>query len=118
MEFKHEPIMLKECIANLNINENENLKQAIIREVKEETGIDLSQKEINFYKTKYVDYTEYQFIYHCFHCELKEKPELDLNLNEHQLYLWTKPEDAMDLNLIQDEDSCISDYYNLKGKIK
>lgn len=100
------------------VEKDENLKQAIIREVQEETGIDLSKKEVEFYKTKYVDYTEYQFVYHCFHCELEEKPKVDLNLNEHQLYIWTRPEDAMRLNLIQDEDSCISDYYNLKMERK
>lgn len=97
------------------VEKNETLKQAIIREVMEETGIDISKEEVIFYKTKYVEYPEYQFIYHCFHCNVEERPKVDLNLNEHQLYVWIKPEDAMKLNLIQDEDSCLADYYNLKN---
>ena len=96
------------------VEKGETLKEAIIREVKEETGIDISDKNFKFFKTKYVTYDEYQFIYHCFHCKLDYFPKVKINNKEHQLYTWIEPKKAMKLNLIQDEDNCLMDYYNLK----
>ena len=95
------------------VEKGETIKQAIEREVEEETGIDISNKDYKFFKTKYVTYDDYQFIYHCFHCKLNYLPHVEINNIEHQWYVWIKPEDAMKLNLIQDEDNCLMDYYNL-----
>lgn len=95
---------------------NENIKEAIIREVKEETSIDLTYENVEFYKTKYVDYDDYQFIYHSFHCTLNNNPNVKINKNEHQLYIWETPEKSLKIDLIQDEDSCIMDFYKLKAQ--
>lgn len=100
------------------VENNESINDAIIREVKEETNIDLEKEKLKFFKTKYVVYDEYSFIYHSFHYELENKPEVIINEKEHQEYMWITPIESLNLNLIEDENTCIEDYYNLKLKDK
>ena len=95
------------------VEKNETIQEAIIREVKEETNLDLDINQIEFFKTKYVVYDEYSFIYHSFHYNLKKMQDVKINEEEHQEYMWINPEKSLKLNLIEDEDSCIVDYYNL-----
>ena len=94
--------------------ENESIYDAIYREVKEETGIILDMSKIVFYKTKFVKYKKYDFIYHMFYYNLNKDVDIRINKNEHQDYLWVSPSDSLKLDLIEDEDMCIKDYFNLK----
>ncbi len=89
----------------------EKIDDAILREVQEETGLEL--KNIKYFKKLYVQYPEYEFIYHIYHKKLKEKPQIKINLEEHKKHIWKSPEQALEENLIQELDACIKMYYKI-----
>jgi 8-oxo-dGTP pyrophosphatase MutT (NUDIX family) len=96
------------------VNSNENMLDALVREVAEEIGLLTDRENYVFFEKYYVRYSEYDFIYHVYHLIVKEKPTLTINLKEHKNHQWVKPADALKLNLIQDEDMCIKWMYSLK----
>jgi ADP-ribose pyrophosphatase YjhB (NUDIX family) len=93
------------------INQQEKLYKAVLREVKEETGVKLEKSDINYFKELYVKYPKYDFIYHIFEVSLKKKPEILINESEHKAYKWVKPEVALSMNCIEDLDKCIQLFY-------
>lgn len=97
------------------VEKKETPLQAAIRETKEETGIDISSQPIEILKTVYIEYSEKNhFIYHTFRTKLKADPSMvKINFNEHKGFTWVKPEDALKMDLLQDEDACIiKDYFS------
>ncbi len=90
----------------------ENLSDAIIRELQEETGITLVEPPS--YITKlFVSYPTYEFIYHIFHLSLPNLPKILINPKEHKEYRWISPLDALDgtIPLIGELDNCIRYVY-------
>ena len=86
---------------------------AIIRELKEETGIEIKKEELNFYKTFFVSHQDRDFLYHYFNVHLKKEPEIVLSEKEHKGFSWVTVEEALKMPLILDEDYCIKDYYGI-----
>lgn len=95
---------------------DESIIEAIVREAREETGADLLEDKLGFYKTKYVEYEEYHFVYHMFFYKLDQLVEIKIDPNSHQEYIWEYPEKCLELNLIQDLDKCIIDYYRINSE--
>lgn len=89
----------------------ENINEAILREISEETGLKLD--DLNYFKKVYVQYPTYEFIYHIYHKKLKEQPQIKINPEEHKEYIWRSPQEALEENLIQELDTCIKIFYNL-----
>ena len=94
------------------IENGENPKEGIIREVKEETGIELNKSELNKFKLIYVRYPEIDFEYYMFYVIMKEKPQVSLDGKENSNYLWTTKEGALKLPLIPDEGPCVELFFN------
>ncbi len=95
--------------------DNENLKEAMIRELQEETGIEDKEektlkKDFLFGKlhTTFVRYDNYDFEYHEFILDKfindKKQPKVILNKNEHCWYKRILPHEALTLDLMPDED--------------
>lgn len=97
------------------VEKDESLLNAIIRETKEETGFNLNDKEVNYFKKFLVRYDEYDFIYHIFYLKLKNKPDIILEENSHKCFNWVRSKTSLsDYNLIQDLDECIKQFYGIK----
>lgn len=92
---------------------SETIRRAILREVEGETGIRLTDNQVVFLETLYVRYFDYDFIYHIFRTELMERPLIDISTGEHQGFRWVSPEEALRMNLVTDEDTCIKRTYAL-----
>jgi len=95
------------------VHEGENLAQTAIRETKEETGFNFSEEEMKFFKTVWVRFPEYDFVYHIFYADLDEKKEIRINSKEHKDAKWASPFDVLKLPLIGDLDGCINLFFGI-----
>lgn len=95
------------------IDNGENESLAILREIKEETGVLISLNDLIHLDKVYVVYPDYQFIFHIFKVVVPEKPTVIINPEEHKDYNWLSPEEILKLDLIPDFDECLKMYYNL-----
>lgn len=91
----------------------EHHTEAAIREVFEETWIQLSETKIKFLQKVYVQHKDHDIIYYTHKYIIDEKPRVSLNPQEHIDFQWMKPEDVLHTNLIEDEDLCIKKFFNL-----
>jgi 8-oxo-dGTP pyrophosphatase MutT (NUDIX family) len=95
------------------VDKDEDLFKAMVREMSEETGYTAVANELQYFDKLFVRYGDYDFIYHVFHLPLQEKPEIKIHPKEHKTHLWETPENALLMNLIQDEDTCIKMFYKI-----
>ncbi len=95
------------------IEGSETPDEAILRELHEETGINLKKDRITYFGKVFVRYSEYDFIYHIFHTKLSEKTNIKIKESEHIKFVWATPKEALDLPLVQDLDACIKLFYNI-----
>ena len=93
------------------VEKEEDKTEAMVREMREEIAVDAHPDNLRHFKELYVRYDDYDFIYHIYHYPLPHKPDLTINPAEHKAHTWVKPEEALTMNLIQDEDACISRFY-------
>src|SRR3989344_2824151 len=93
------------------IEQGESREAALVREIEEEIGSILSPEDVEHFDTVYVRYPEYDFFYHMFHAQLKQKPQIILNAKEHKNFRWATPFQALKLPLVQDEDTCVRLFY-------
>jgi 8-oxo-dGTP diphosphatase len=94
------------------IEKNETPRQAIAREVFEETGILIPKKNFVHFKKYFIKYSDFDFIYDVFSTTLKEKPKVILN-KEHKAFTWMSPRNAFSLSLMEDEDVCIKKFFKI-----
>jgi len=92
-------------------DKGEALEQALVREVAEETGIELSPQALKKIGVAYVRYPEFDFTNHQYHVTLSERPEVNLKLDEHSDYVWATPQETLKMDLIMDQDQCFREYY-------
>jgi len=68
------------------IDSRETPEQAVLREVREETGLRLEPGQPAFFRTVYVRYPDYDFIYHMFQTGLTSRPTISLTPREHSAF--------------------------------
>jgi len=95
------------------IDQGENELEAIIREIKEETGQKVLAEELEYLSKVYVKYPEYHFIYHMFRVKLDKKADVILSTSEHKDYKWIAPQEALNLELVRELDRCLKMSYLL-----
>src|SRR3989344_435171 len=82
------------------INPDEKALEAMLREIKEETGFEINPSKIKSFGQTYVAYPEFDFTYHIFHTTMNLRLKVNINLEEHKDYLWTSPINALNLDLV------------------
>lgn len=93
--------------------EDINKIEAVLREIKEETGLSLNENELNFHKTFYVTHFGFNFLYHYFNYNLNEESDIVLSEREHKAFIWATPQEALEMSLVLDEDHCLKDYFGI-----
>ena len=110
----HKPQGNTWCLPAGKVDEGEDVYSAIVREVREETGMDLSKGSVEFIMPFYVSHEGYSFIYQVFK-SLVDSSDVIINPKEHKEYKWTTPKEALSIqNLMPDEDECIRICYGIK----
>ncbi len=108
--MKRQPHRSEPCkwgIPGGKVEKGETAHQAVRREIKEETGLDLPH-EVKHLGTVYIRYPEVDFIYHMYGHDLTDYPaEIVVDPVEHEEYRWMTLGDALKLPLIRGEDECI-----------
>ena len=92
-------------------NDKEPLIKTACRETFEETGLAIRQSKIAFFKTLYVRYPEYDFVYHIFHTTIDRQAKIKINKQEHKDARWLTPQEALELPLIGDLDGCLNLFF-------
>lgn len=93
------------------VDPGESLEAAMSREIGEEIQYLPPGGSLKHLARFYVRYPQMDFTYDLFRAVLKEEPKITLKQDEHTEYAWCMPNDALRLNLIQDEDACIEYAY-------
>lgn len=90
------------------IEKSETPQEAVIREIGEETGLDISQKPIEYLEKVYIRYPTYDYVFHMLKTDIVGTPEdIKLSFREHKGFTWVTPTDALSLPLMPDEDTLI-----------
>jgi len=90
------------------------IEEAIIREIREETGLIINKSELTFHKKFFITHLSFSFFYHYFNLKFKKIPNIIISENEHKEFAWMTKEEALNKQLVADEDYCIKDYYGIK----
>lgn len=94
------------------VENRENLKKAIYRENFEETGIKIEDYQLNKdKKCYYVRHDDIDFMFYVYSVELITKPKVIINSEEHSEYSWFTPQEALGIDLVEDEEIPISDFF-------
>ena len=97
------------------ICKGEPLLEAVIREIAEETGYSLDPEYVHHIATLYIRVPNFDFQYHMFDYqkEISSPGAVKINFAEHKGFTWSTPQDALNMNLITDEDICIEITFGL-----
>lgn len=98
----------------IDSRDNNDIKTAVIRELQEETGLNLKEEDLFFYKTFFVVYPDKKYFYHYHKVFLREEVDIVIEDQEHQAFTWVKKEEALEMPLVMHEDYCLKDFYGIK----
>jgi 8-oxo-dGTP pyrophosphatase MutT (NUDIX family) len=93
------------------VEKNEDKSQSVLRELKEETGIVALSEDVNFRRTVFVRFPDYNFVYHMYSLDLQLQPNVIIDIASHKDYVWVTPEEALKIKLMPDLDACIKIEY-------
>ncbi len=93
------------------VDASETPRQAMAREIFEETGLAISESSLVPFGSMFEREIGHDFVYHQFSTQLIEKPEVKVRTEEHKDFKWVTPQEALKMNLIHDEDTCIELFY-------
>ncbi|MBS0605116.1 MAG: NUDIX hydrolase [Verrucomicrobia bacterium] len=92
-------------------DKGETPQQTVIREIREETGIEMPTDELCYFGKVFVRYPEMDYTFHLFEYRTEDIPDVEYNPGEHAGYTWVTFEEALKLPLIPGEEECISLVY-------
>lgn len=88
--------------------------EAVLRELKEETGIVLSPDVVKELDKVYITNTvrnKFSYVYHMFWASYNGSRGITINPEEHKGFTWVTPKDALKMALMDDEDICVKMIY-------
>ncbi len=96
------------CVPGGKLEKGEPPMHAVIREVKEETGIELREEALNYCRKVYIRFPGRDFVLHIYRTHLKNLPErLKIAPEEHSSYRWVTLEQACEMPLIPGGSDCL-----------
>jgi mutator protein MutT len=99
-------------------DKGETAEQTAIREIREETGIQIPKESMSYFGQFYVRYPDMDYNFHIFEYEIDKLPEVKYNPKEHAGYRWVTLEEASQMPLIPGEEECIAYVYSSDNPFK
>ena len=93
------------------VHTDENVRVAMVRELREETGIDVVSSGLQYFSKICVRHAQCDFTYYMFSTRVNKKPMIRVSRQEHTRYRWVSPRQALSLNLVEDLDECIERFF-------
>ncbi len=93
------------------IDAGETPSQAMVRELFEETGMQIPESDLSYFDSIFVRHEGRDFVYHMFSTQLPDRPKVTLNPGEHQAFIWISPSQALEMDLLHDNNECIKLFY-------
>jgi len=109
----HKPEWNTRGVPAWKVNDGEKILNTMIRELREETSHQISHSKLTYFQKTFVQYPNYDFVYHIYHAKLNQTPIIKINDDEHKDFKRVTPQEALAMDLIQDEDTCIKIFYGL-----
>ena len=94
---------------------NESLEEAIMRELLEEVSLASEGLELLYHSKYYVEHYGYQIVFHVFRTDLDDPSKVKLNKNENQSLLWVTPEESVELDLVEEQETVIRQMYDVSA---
>jgi mutator protein MutT len=94
-------------------DEGETAEETVIREIREETGINMKEQSLGYYGKYYVRYPNMDYVFHIFEYRSEDFPKVKFNPKEHADYRWVTLQEALQMTLIPGEEECISLVYGI-----
>lgn len=98
------------------LEKGETAKEALIREVYEEIGIEIRKSGIQQMGRLFIRLPSMDYVFHLFLASLAQFPFLTLALDEHEEWQWVTVEEALQLPLIKGGEEALNYYQSFKKK--
>lgn len=95
------------------LEDGENIDSAMVREIKEETGLKFKIDELDYVQPTYVKYPDYDFVFHLYRIKLDSKPDVTIFSDEHSDYAWFSSEELKEKNIVNGLWECVERVYFL-----
>jgi len=89
----------------------EGFPDAMLREIKEETGFDVLREKLRFFGSYFVRDGDFDFGWHMFSIELDSVPDVLINPHEHSEFRWVTQAEASTLSLIPDQHETMQIFF-------
>lgn len=98
------------------LHAGEPIIEAIAREVFEETGYQLDLEKMHHIGKLYIRVPNFDFEYHMvkYLDPIKNPGDVKINFKEHKGFTWVTPQDALNMDLMTDEDTCFEIVFGIK----
>ena len=108
LRSSHKPQGNTWCVPGGKLEKGETPQAAVVREVKEETGLLLAEDSLTYCQKVYVRFPERDIVLHLFRAPLAVIPsELSIAPDEHSAYRWVTFDEAANLPLIPGGLECL-----------
>lgn len=92
------------------MEKNETPKMTVIREIKEEVGLDIGDDNLKYIRQFYCKLPHVDYVFHLFRKKITGLPGLNLQLEENIEMDWLSVEEALQLNLISGGSAILNFY--------
>jgi len=99
------------------VNAGETPLIAIRRELKEETGLIVLEKDFKYLGMVYVRYPEFDFTFYMYKTIIAKEVKILINKGEHKDFVWANSVEANQLNLMEDLEECIQQFCWVKDTV-
>lgn len=108
LRSSHKPQGNTWCVPGGKLEKGETPQAAVLREVKEETGLQLAEDALTYCQKVHVRFPERDIVLHLFRAVIAVLPaELSVAPEEHSAYRWVTFDEAVNLPLIPGGLECL-----------